>query len=241
MGKILASRTGDDTLRVLCCVLCVVCVVGVQCVCVCVLVLVLVCHADPSSSPPPPSPSSLPPHPPPHTHTPTSPLSHHSSPRVHVQNAPSVCTFKTSPCVSAPRPQVLHMRACCQYTRERFESRHGGRFESTQEGFSVPHHTARPHHDHKRHTHKTQQQPQQQHTETGTERDRERKRFGSIGLDGRMSIRHGMLAPTVSIWTQWAWSCRPLGRALEPPGGAGGPDSGCASAADRGRRSHDHS
>ena len=36
-GQILVSRTGDDTLRVLCCVLCVcalcvVCVVGVQCV-----------------------------------------------------------------------------------------------------------------------------------------------------------------------------------------------------------------
>ena len=30
MGKFLVSRTGDDTLRVLCCVLCVVC--GVQCV-----------------------------------------------------------------------------------------------------------------------------------------------------------------------------------------------------------------
>ena len=38
-GQILVSRTGDDTLRVLCCVLCVcaLCVVrfvGVQCVCV---------------------------------------------------------------------------------------------------------------------------------------------------------------------------------------------------------------
>ena len=29
-GQLLVSRTGDDTLRVLCCVLCVVCVVGVQ-------------------------------------------------------------------------------------------------------------------------------------------------------------------------------------------------------------------
>ena len=29
-GQILASRTGDNTLRALCCALCVVCVVGVQ-------------------------------------------------------------------------------------------------------------------------------------------------------------------------------------------------------------------
>ena len=37
-GQILVSRTGDDTLRVLCCVLCVVCVVGMQCVGVVVVV-----------------------------------------------------------------------------------------------------------------------------------------------------------------------------------------------------------
>ena len=50
---------------------------------------------------------------------------------------------------------------------------------------------------------------------------------------GAMSIRHGVL-------TQWAPSC-PMGSTLGPPGGAGGPDRGCASAADCGRRGHDHS
>ena len=96
--QILVSRTGNNTLRALCCALCVVCVVGVQWggVGVCVLVLVLVCHADP----PPPL---------------TTPL---LSPCV-----PPVCTFETSPCVPAPCPQVLHLRASCRYTRGRFETR----------------------------------------------------------------------------------------------------------------------
>ena len=38
----------------------------------------------------------------------------------------SVCTFKTFPCVPAPRAHVLkHMRAWCQHTRRRFECTHG--------------------------------------------------------------------------------------------------------------------
>ena len=37
-----------------------------------------------------------------------------------LQNAP-VCTFKTSPCLTATRPHSLNM-----YTRRRFESKHGG-------------------------------------------------------------------------------------------------------------------
>ena len=59
-GQIWGSRIGDDTLRVLCCVLCDVCVV-VQCVGVGVcfgMVLVLVRHVDPSL-PPPPVPTLL--------------------------------------------------------------------------------------------------------------------------------------------------------------------------------------
>ena len=38
----------------------------------------------------------------------------------------SVCRFKTSPCVPAPRALCYHMRAWCRYTRGRFESTHGG-------------------------------------------------------------------------------------------------------------------
>ena len=82
-GQIWGSRIGDDTLRVLCCVLCDVCVV-VQCVGVGVcfgMVLVLVRHVDPSL-PPPPVP-----------HTPLF--------RVHIPV-----------CVRGPRPaSVTHMRA----------------------------------------------------------------------------------------------------------------------------------
>ena len=68
-GQILVSGTGDATLRVLCCALCVL---------VCnVLVLVLVCHADPSPLHPPRT---------------------HSSPRVYVQNAHRVHTQNVPVC-----------------------------------------------------------------------------------------------------------------------------------------------
>ena len=136
-GQILVNSTGDNTLRVLCCALFVVCVVGVQCVgvLVLVLVLVLVCHADL------------------HLH----PL--HTTPL-------TMCTCKTSPCVPAPRPQVLPLAGVVPV--------HTGTFWNT--GFSACHttphrtHTPRP----QKHTHKRQQPPQ--HTETGTERDRERRK-----------------------------------------------------------------
>ena len=124
-GQILVSRTGDDSLRVVCCVLCVcafcvvrlcvvrcvcarcVCVVGVQRVGVGVcVVLVLVCHTDPVPSSP--------------------------SPRVYVQNVPSVYRHHARKC--------YHMRAWCRYTRRRFQCTHG--FSS------VPHHTTRTHYDH---------------------------------------------------------------------------------------------
>ena len=53
--------------------------------------------------------------------------------RVYVQNA-SVCRFKTSPCVPAPRPHVIthagvvpvHTGTFRTYTRGRFECTHGG-------------------------------------------------------------------------------------------------------------------
>ena len=54
----------------------------------------------------------------------------------HAENP--VCTFKTSPCVPAPRAHVLkHVCAWCRYTRGRFECTHGGVSESTH---GAPHH-----------------------------------------------------------------------------------------------------
>ena len=118
--QILVSRIGDDTLRVLCCVLCVACVVGVQCVGVgvCVLVLVLVCHADPPLFPSSP---------------PTSPLS------VCTPKTRPVCTFQASLCVPAPRPQVLPHAGMVPLQTDVLNVHTGV--------FSVPHHTARTHHD----------------------------------------------------------------------------------------------
>ena len=52
---------------------------------------------------------------------------------------PSVCRFKTSPCVGSKRLRVYrqhahmfqHMCAWCRHTRGRFECTHGGVFEAT--------------------------------------------------------------------------------------------------------------
>ena len=49
-------------------------------------------------------------------------------PRVSIQNV-SMCTFKTSPCVPAPRAHVFqcfNMCAWCRHKRGRFEWTHGG-------------------------------------------------------------------------------------------------------------------
>ena len=90
------------------------------------------------------------------------------------QNA-SVCGFKTSPCVPAPRAHVFqHMCACCRCTRGRFERTHGGVLSGHTGFFSVPHRTL--HHDHvhnqqphtNKHAHPTHN-THQQHTPTHTE------------------------------------------------------------------------
>ena len=81
----------------------------------------------------------------------------------------SVCTFKTTPCVPAPRPHVSYMWAWCRYTRGRFECTHG----CFHMFFTVPHHTTPhtpiTHHDHQRHhDHITQ------HGDRNRERQRKR-------------------------------------------------------------------
>ena len=53
---------------------------------------------------------------------------------VHTFKTLSVCRFKTSPCVPAPSPHVGNMWAWCQYTRKRFERKHGKRFGWTHGG-----------------------------------------------------------------------------------------------------------
>ena len=94
---------------------------------------------------------------------------------------PSVCTFKTSPCVRSKRPCVYqhhahmcyHMCAWCRYTRGRSERTHGF--------FPVCHTTHTPHApQHTRTTHTTThttstQNNTQQHTETDRQTDRDRK------------------------------------------------------------------
>ena len=132
-GQILVCRTGMPP-----CVFCVVrlcivrfafvrCALSVLLVCyVWVLACVLVCHADP-----------------------------HPSPRVYVQDAPPVSTLKTSPCVPAPRPQVLP---------------HAGVVRTHGDVLNVD--TARTHRDHN-HSHNT---TRQQHTTSHGDRDRDRLR-----------------------------------------------------------------
>ena len=52
---------------------------------------------------------------------------------------PSVCRFKTSPCVPGKRPHVLDMRAFSRYTRRRLERTHGGILNLHTEGvFRMP-------------------------------------------------------------------------------------------------------
>ena len=63
------------------------------------------------------------------------PLGKRETPHAQVQHA-SVCTFKSSPCVSAKRPHVEHMRAFCQYTRRPFECTHGGVLNLSTGGLS---------------------------------------------------------------------------------------------------------
>ena len=122
-GQILVSRTGDNTLRVLCCALCVVCAVGVQCVCVgvCVFVLVLVCHADLHLHPLHPTPLTM------------------CTSRVYIRNVSGVYRHHARKC--------YHWRASCPYTRRRIEKRGFPACHTT------PHrtHTPRPQkHTHKR-------------------------------------------------------------------------------------------
>ena len=81
---------------------------------------------------------------------------------------------KRLPCVHSKRLRVYrhharnwyHMRAWCRYTRRRFE------LNVHTEVFSVPHHTARTHHDHN----DTHQHNTASHTTTHGDRDRDRDR-----------------------------------------------------------------
>ena len=106
----------------------------------------------------------------------------------------TVCTFKTSPFVPAPRAHMFqHVCAWCRYTRGRFERTHGDVL-SGHTGVSACHtlththtlkHTTQhntTHYDHnttrqqretERDRQRERQRERQTETETGTDRDRE--------------------------------------------------------------------
>ena len=90
--------------------------------------------------------------------------------RVSVQKT-SVCRFKTSPCVPAPRPHVVTHAGVVPVHTEAFLNVHTGTPHT-------PHHTTThttPHTPHNTTTHTTPRQ-RQRDTETETERNRERQR-----------------------------------------------------------------
>ena len=109
---------------------------------------------------------------------------------------PSVCGFKTTPCVRSNRLRVhrhhaymfQHMCAWCRHTRGRFERTHGhvlsGHTGFSAFFFSVPQHTQTHTHTHQtHHDHQTTPRPQrhtphntQHHTETEREKERDRER-----------------------------------------------------------------
>ena len=101
-----------------------------------------------------------------------------------MKNVP-VCTFKTSPCMPAPRAHMLkHVCAWCRHTRGRFERTHRDVLSGHTEFRSVSH-TNTPHHTAHTHTtpqHKTQLNTTPQHnttqhiTTTTPHGDRERQR-----------------------------------------------------------------
>ena len=79
----------------------------------------------------------------------------------------TVCTFKTSPFVPAPRAHMFqHVCAGCRYTRGRFERTHGDALSGHTAPHTTPHHADTPKH----HT--------ETETETETETDKERREDG---------------------------------------------------------------
>ena len=99
----------------------------------------------------------------------------------------SMCTFKTSPFVPAPRAHMLkHLCAWCRQTRGRFERTHGDVLSGHTGFFSVSHSTHNTTTQHITTTqhntspqHNTTQHLTQHHTETETVTDREREKTGT--------------------------------------------------------------
>ena len=88
-------------------------------------------------------------------------------------NNVSVCAFKTSPFVPAPRAHMFqHVCAWCRYKRGRFERTHGDVL-SGHTGFFQCATTQ----------HRTTQNNTQQHTETETDRDRGRRQRKKTGTE----------------------------------------------------------
>ena len=123
------------------------------------------------------------------------------NPRVSIQNVP-VCTFKTSPCVPAPRAHVFQHSLVLRVIRRRVERTHGHVLNGQTEVLNG-HTTPRQHHDNAHtHTtthqntpeHKTQHNTTTQHTTSHADRDRDRERERRRGqreekTDGREKRR----------------------------------------------------
>ena len=111
-----------------------------------------------------------------------------ASSRVWIQNVP-VCTFKTSPCVPAPRAhEETHVRvvlACTRTFGMDTRRRVGIHIRFFLVFFSVPQHK-RTHQTHTTTTttHTTQHHNTQHHTETETETDRNRERQRKRNREG---------------------------------------------------------
>ena len=95
---------------------------------------------------------------------------------------PSVCAFKTSPCVPATCPHEKNMWACCRYTRGRFERTHGDVLNAHTEVFSVTHHNHTPTHTPTHtHRHTPHTPPHARQREEKTEEKKTRQDRGERG------------------------------------------------------------
>ena len=94
-------------------------------------------------------------------------------------NNVSVCAFKTSPFVPAPRAHMFqHVCAWCRYKRGRFERTHGDVLSGHTGFSSVPHHTP-----HTTTQHRTTHNNTRRQRQTETDRDRGRRQRKKTGTE----------------------------------------------------------
>ena len=99
----------------------------------------------------------------------------------------TVCTFKTSPFVPAPRAHMFqHVCAWCRYTRGRFERTHGDALSGHTAPHTTPHHADTPKH----HTEtETETETETREEKTKEDKTREERRFiFSVVVYGRFLL-----------------------------------------------------